>query len=147
MLIEAARHLCGIAAATSLEFDDQTSDPVITLIDEQHNVVRKGGTMRLGSYTCALREGTMARQYYGAAEVEERHRHRYEFNNQYQKSLQEQGVVFSGVCPHNNLVEVAELEGHPFMIGVQFHPEYRATPLKPHPLLSAFMAVIKKRTS
>jgi CTP synthase len=145
MLIESARNLCGISAATSLEFDTETSDPVITLIDDQHNVVRKGGTMRLGTYKCALRAGSKAALYYGADVVEERHRHRYEFNNEYKKQLEAQGVVFSGVCPQNNLVEVAELSGHPFMIAVQFHPEYRATPLLPHPLLSAFMRVVKKK--
>jgi len=145
MLIEAARHLCGITAATSLEFDENTPDPVITLIDEQHKVVRKGGTMRLGTYTCALAAGTQAAQYYAASTVEERHRHRYEFNNGYRKQLEAQGIVFSGICPQNNLVEVAELAGHPFMVGVQFHPEYRATPLQPHPLLMAFMKIVKKR--
>ncbi len=144
MLIESARNVCGVTAATSLEFDEQTSDPVITLIDEQHKVVRKGGTMRLGTYTCALGAGTLAAQYYGAPEVEERHRHRYEFNNGYKKQLEAGGVVFSGICPQNNLVEVAELPEHPFMIGVQFHPEYRATPLQPHPLLSSFMKAVKK---
>jgi CTP synthase len=145
MLIESARNLCGISAATSLEFDTETLDPVITLIDDQHNVVRKGGTMRLGTYKCALKAGSKAALYYEADVVEERHRHRYEFNNEYKKQLEAQGVVFSGVCPQNNLVEVAELAGHPFMIAVQFHPEYRATPLLPHPLLSAFMRVVKKK--
>jgi CTP synthase len=145
MLIEAARNLCGISAATSLEFNTETSDPVITLIDEQYNVVRKGGTMRLGTYECALADGSKAALYYGSRVVEERHRHRYEFNNDYKKRLEAQGVVFSGVCPQNNLVEVAELSGHPFMIAVQFHPEYRATPLQPHPLLSAFMRTIKTK--
>jgi CTP synthase len=143
MLIEAARNLCGVTHATSLEFDSETTDPVITLIDEQQNVVRKGGTMRLGTYTCALAAGSNAALHYGSQTVEERHRHRYEFNNEYKKRLEAQGVVFSGVCPQNNLVEVAEIAQHPFMIGVQFHPEYRATPLQPHPLLSAFMRVVR----
>lgn len=145
MLIEGSRNLCGIKNATSAEFDAETSDPVITMIDDQLKVVRKGGTMRLGTYVCALGKGTKAREYYGSDTVEERHRHRYEFNNAYKAQLEKQGVVFSGICPQNNLVEVAELKDHPFMIGVQFHPEYRATPLKPHPLLSAFMAAVKKK--
>ncbi|MDQ5890324.1 MAG: synthase [Candidatus Dependentiae bacterium] len=145
MLIEAARNLCGIKNATSSEFDDETTDPVITMMDAQQKVVRKGGTMRLGTYTCALGKGTKAREYYGAETVEERHRHRYEFNNNYKKQLEDKGIVFSGICPQNGLVEVSELAGHPFMIGVQFHPEYRATPLQPHPLLSAFMAKVKKK--
>jgi len=147
MLIEAARDLCGISDATSLEFDESTKNPVITLIDEQYKVVRKGGTMRLGTYPCALVEGTLARRCYGADLVEERHRHRYEFNNAYQEALERKGVVFAGRCPDNNLVEVAEITGHPFMIGVQFHPEYRATPLKQHPLFSGFMAAVKKKST
>jgi len=145
MLIEAARHLCGITAATSAEFDEETTEPVISMIDEQQRIVAKGGTMRLGTYPCALGEGSKARQHYGTATVEERHRHRYEFNNGYKARLENQGIVFSGICPQNNLVEVAEIAVHPFMIGVQFHPEYRATPLHPHPLLSAFMAAVKKK--
>lgn len=143
MLIEAARNLAGVTAATSLEFDPETTDPVITLIDAQQKVVRKGGTMRLGSYTCALGKGTKAHQYYGSESVQERHRHRYEFNNAYKKQLEDKGIVFSGTCPDNGLVEVAEYADHPFMMAVQFHPEYQATPLKPHPLIAAFMAAVK----
>ncbi|MDQ5940541.1 MAG: synthase [Candidatus Dependentiae bacterium] len=145
MLIEAARNLCGLKEATSTEFDVETPDPVITMIDEQHKVVRKGGTMRLGTYTCALAQGSKACEFYGSDSVDERHRHRYEFNNTYKNQLEGKGVRFSGICPQNNLVEVAEMTDHPFMIGVQFHPEYRATPLVPHPLLSAFMAQVKKK--
>jgi len=144
MLIEAARHLCNIIDATSLEFDPETPNPVITLIDEQQRVVRKGGTMRLGGYQCDLSAGSRARECYGAAQVEERHRHRYEFNNVYKEQLEAEGVLFSGHCPDNGLVEVAEITEHPFMVAVQFHPEYRATPLKPHPLLSGFMMAVKK---
>ena len=144
LVIEVARHLCGIADATSLEFDDATANPVITLIDEQYNVVSKGGTMRLGTYQCALTDGSKAAAAYDSLLIEERHRHRYEFNNNYKQQLNRSGLLFSGICPDNGLAEVAELKEHPFMIGVQFHPEYRATPLQPHPLLSAFMKAVKK---
>jgi len=144
LVIEVARHLCGIADATSLEFDDSTANPVITLIDEQYNVVSKGGTMRLGTYQCALVDGSKAAAAYDSSLIEERHRHRYEFNNNYKQQLNGAGLLFSGICPDNGLAEVAELKEHPFMTGVQFHPEYRATPLQPHPLLSAFMKAVKK---
>jgi CTP synthase len=144
LVIEVARHMCGIADATSLEFDDATEHPVITLIDEQYNVVSKGGTMRLGTYQCVLVDGSKAAAAYESSLIEERHRHRYEFNNNYKQQLNSAGLLFSGICPDNGLAEVAELKEHPFMIGVQFHPEYRATPLQPHPLLSAFMKAIKK---
>jgi CTP synthase len=145
MLIEAARNLLKLPDATSTEFDVDTPDPVITMIDEQHKVVRKGGTMRLGAYTCDLTKGSKAREFYGVDSVEERHRHRYEFNNQYKKDLEKAGVVFSGTCPDNGLVEVAEYADHPFMMSVQCHPEYRATPLNPHPLLKAFMAAVVEK--
>lgn len=142
MLIEAAQTLLKLPEATSTEFDVDAKHPVITMINEQHKVVRKGGTMRLGAYTCDLGKGTKAREFYGVDSVEERHRHRYEFNNAYKKDLEKHGVVFSGICPDNGLVEVAEYADHPFMMGVQCHPEYRATPLNPHPLLKAFMAAV-----
>ena len=100
--------------------------------------------MRLGTYQCALVDGSKAAAAYDSSLIEERHRHRYEFNNNYKQQLNGAGLLFSGICPDNGLAEVAELKEHPFMIGVQFHPEYRATPLQPHPLLSAFMKAVKK---
>jgi CTP synthase len=140
MLIEAARSLCALPDATSTEFDAETKNPIISMINEQMEVVAKGGTMRLGSYECALQESSKARALYGADSVQERHRHRYEFNNKYAQQLEQKGVLFSGRCPANGLVEVAEYADHPFMVAVQFHPEYCSTPLKPHPLIAGFVA-------
>ena len=145
MLIEAARNLGGYLNATSAEFDPDTTEPVISMIDEQCRVVSKGGTMRLGAYPCDLKPGSKARELYQSDSVEERHRHRYEFNNAYKEALEAQGIIFSGTCPKNGLVEVAEYADHPFMMAVQFHPEYRATPLNPHPLLKAFIAQVCKK--
>lgn len=142
MLIEAARELAGITKATSYEFDEQAQEPVISMMDSQQKVVSKGGTMRLGAYECALKDGSKARELYGAPSVEERHRHRFEFNNDYKNRLEDKHVVFSGTCPQNGLVEIAEYDDHPFMMAVQFHPEYRATPLSPHPLIKAFMTAV-----
>jgi len=142
MLIEAARSLLGLLQASSIEFDIATPDPIITLIDEQQRVVRKGGTMRLGAYPCLVTQNSHAFQAYQAERIEERHRHRYEFNNDYRAVLEEQGVVVTGMCPVNGLAEIIEYVNHPFMVGVQFHPEYISTPLQPHPLLCLFMQTI-----
>jgi len=142
MLVEAARSLLGKEKAASSEIDPETPDPIITMMDGQQQVVSKGGTMRLGSYPCQLKKGSRAHTYYGADHVEERHRHRYEFNSAYQADLEAQGVIFSGVCPDNSLVEIVELKDHPFMMGVQFHPEYCSSPRKPHPLIGAFVGAV-----
>lgn len=146
MIIELARSVLKLKGASSTEFDKKTKHPVITLLDEQAKVTTKGASMRLGSYTCTLVPKTKAYKAYGKKEVEERHRHRYEFNNAYKDRFEESGVVFSGIYKKKNLVEISEYTAHKFMVGVQFHPEFLSTPLKPHPLFKAFMeAVINKK--
>jgi CTP synthase len=140
MCIEFARHILNDSHAHSFEFDPQTKNPIISLMDTQFNVTQKGGTMRLGSYPCAIRSETKTSQAYGAATlIHERHRHRYEFNNSYRTELEKAGMVFSGLSPDGNLVEIVELKDHPFMIGAQFHPEFLSRPEKAHPLFDAFI--------
>jgi len=126
--------------AHSTEFDPQTPHPVIALLDEQRKVSKKGGTMRLGSQPCQLKMGSMAAHLYGAFVVNERHRHRYEFNNAYREQFESAGFVFSGLSPDGKLVEVIELKDHPFFIASQFHPEFQSKPNKPHPLFKGFIA-------
>ncbi len=118
---------------------------MISLLEEQRGVHEMGGTMRLGSYPCRLVPGTKAHQAYGVDEVRERHRHRYEFNNAFQEPLARVGLVASGLSPDGSLVEICELQGHPFMVGTQFHPEFRSRPDRPHPLFREFMAAAKER--
>ena len=141
-VIELARHRLGLEKASSTEFDPETPDPVISLLSEQRGIKDMGGTMRLGSYNCELREGTRAYAAYGNKMIEERHRHRYEFNNAYRERLEkEAGLVVSGT--HNLgdhvLVEIAELKDHPWFCASQFHPEFKSTPLKPQPLFRDFV--------
>ncbi len=143
MLIESARSLLGLKGAGSTEIEKQLKDPVISLLEEQEGVNHKGASMRLGVFLCSLVPGTVAQAAYGMKEVKERHRHRYEFNNAYKKPLEEKGYVFSGMYKEKNLVEIAELKGHRFMLGTQFHPEFLSTPLTPHPLFLAFLKAIK----
>ncbi len=138
-VIEYARNMLGLAQANSLEFDPATPHPVVTLMESQVNVQDKGGTMRLGAYKCALKAGSLAQKLYGKDEVHERHRHRYEVNNQYRGKLQEAGLVFSGHNPELNLVEMIELNDHPHFVGCQFHPEFKSKPFAPHPLFSGFI--------
>lgn len=147
MLIEIARSLGKMAGASSMELNPKTENPVITLLDEQQDVTSKGATMRLGSYLCAVRPGSKAHKAYKEQEISERHRHRYEFNNDFKQRLEAVGVIFSGVNPAQNLVEIAELEGHPFMVGVQFHPEFQSRPIRPHPLYTAHIEAILKQKS
>jgi CTP synthase len=139
-VIEFAQDVLALRRANSLEFDQQTPTPVITLMDEQRNVVEMGGTMRLGAYPCILAEGSLAAKAYGATKVMERHRHRYEFNNAYREAFMNRGFVFSGLSPDGKLVEIAELKDHPWFLAVQFHPEFKSKPLAPHPLFAAFVA-------
>ena len=138
-VIEYARNVLSLSSANSLEFDEKTPHPVVTLMEGQVNVQDKGGTMRLGAYKCALKPGTLAHRLYARDEVPERHRHRFEVNNQYRGRLQEAGLVFSGVNPELNLVEMIELNEHPHFVGCQFHPEFQSKPLAPHPLFSGFI--------
>ncbi len=139
MVVEAARAALGSEEANSSEFAPETPHPVISLLSEQEGVQEKGGTMRLGYYPCRLVPGTRAHRAYGVDDIEERHRHRYEFNNAYRDVLAEAGLVGSGLSPDGQLVEICELVDHPFMVGSQFHPEFRSRPLRPHPLFREFV--------
>ncbi|MCS7276945.1 MAG: CTP synthase [Dehalococcoidia bacterium] len=145
MVMEYARHVLGWEGAHSTEFDPETPYPVICLMEEQLGVTEKGGTMRLGSYPCQLRPGTVARQVYGTDLVMERHRHRYEFNNRYRDQLERAGLICSGTSPDGELVEVCEVQGHPFMVGSQFHPEFRSRPGRPHPLFLGLIGAALER--
>jgi CTP synthase len=145
MVVEAARLAFAEDTPNSTEFDPDTPYPVISLLEEQRGVHEMGGTMRLGSYPCRLVPGTKAHQAYGVEEVRERHRHRYEFNNAFQEPLARVGLIASGLSPDGSLVEICELQGHPFMVGTQFHPEFRSRPDRPHPLFREFMAAAKER--
>ena len=138
--IEFARNVLRLEGAHSTEFNQQTPHPVIALLDEQKKVSKKGGTMRLGSQPCQLAMDSMAAHLYGAFVVNERHRHRYEFNNAYRERFESAGFVFSGLSPDAKLVEVIELKDHPFFIASQFHPEFQSKPNKPHPLFKGFIA-------
>ncbi len=138
--IEFARHVLKLENAHSTEFDPATPHPVIGLLDEQKQVSKKGGTMRLGAQPCQLVMGTRANHLYGAFLVNERHRHRYEFNNSYRELFEANGFIFSGTSPDGKLVEVIELKDHPFFLASQFHPEFRSKPNKPHPLFKGFIA-------
>ncbi len=140
MCIELARSVLGNDEANSTEFDRNCEHPVISLMPDQHEMTDMGGTMRLGAYPARLVAGTKARAAYGQDLISERHRHRWEFNNAYRDLLQGAGMVFSGLSPNGRLVEIAELSNHPFMIGSQFHPEFKSRPNRPHPLFDAFMA-------
>jgi CTP synthase len=138
-VIEYARSILKLPQANSLEFDEKTSDPVVSLMESQVGVAEKGGTMRLGAYDCSLTKGSLAHRLYGAEVISERHRHRFEVNNRYRARLQEAGLVFSGMNESLDLVEMIELADHPHFIGCQFHPEFQSKPFKPHPLFSGFI--------
>ncbi|MCI0393309.1 MAG: CTP synthase, partial [Chloroflexi bacterium] len=144
MCIELARHIVSSDEPNSTEFDAKTAHPVISLMPDQHGLADMGGTMRLGIYPCELTPGTQAAAAYGVEVVQERHRHRWEFNNAYRDLLGQHGLLFSGLSPDGRLVEIAELAGHPFMLGCQFHPEFKSRPNRPHPLFAAFLAAAVK---
>jgi CTP synthase len=137
--LEFARHVCGLKDAESREFKRVSKNYVIDLMKEQESVSQKGGTMRLGAYPCALKPKTLARNIYGKNDISERHRHRYEFNNDYRPIFEKNGMVFSGEFLEKKLVEIMELPGHPWFLGCQFHPEFKSRPLEPHPLFSDFI--------
>ncbi len=139
-VVEFARNVGGLADACSSEFKPECANPVIHLMEEQKGVSRKGGTMRLGAYPCTLAKGTFAQKAYGATEISERHRHRYEFNNAYREKLAAGGLVLSGIYKDGDLVEMVEIPDHPWFVGCQFHPEFKSKPLSPHPLFRAFIA-------
>jgi CTP synthase len=138
-VVEFSRNVLGLGSSNSLEFNEHTPHPVVTLMESQVKVQDKGGTMRLGSYACALKQGSLAHKLYGEDVIHERHRHRYEVNNAYRGRLQEAGLVVSGHNPDLNLVEMIELPDHPYFVGCQFHPEFKSKPFAPHPLFSGFI--------
>ncbi len=143
-VVEFARHVCGLPGANSSEIDPGCTSPVIHLMEDQTHISDKGGTMRLGAYPCDLVPGTKAAAAYGVEMVCERHRHRYELNNDYLKRLEEKGMTIAGVYREKNLVEIVELPDHPWEMGVQFHPEFRSRPVKPHPLFCGFIGAAVK---
>jgi CTP synthase len=138
-VIEFARNVVGLKDANSTEFESNCPHPVVCMLDEQYAIVEKGGTMRLGSYPCVLVEGSRAHKAYGSLIVHERHRHRYEFNNQYRHQFAANGLLVTGASPNGQLVEVIELRDHPWFVAVQCHPEFRSKPTKPHPLFAGFI--------
>jgi CTP synthase len=139
LVIEFARNVCGLAQANSTEFDPATPDRVIYKLRELKGVDELGGTMRLGAYPCNLAENSFAREAYGKREIQERHRHRYEFNREYEDVLKRHGLRLTGETPDGVYVEICELEDHPWFLGCQFHPEFKSKPLEPHPLFRAFV--------
>ncbi len=143
--IEFARNVCGLTGADTTENRPDCLHPVIYLMEEQKAVTDKGATMRLGGWPCKLTDDSLARQAYGAEQISERHRHRYEFNNAYREVFEANGMRFSGISPDGKLVEIIELAGHPWFLAVQFHPEFRSTPVKPHPLFAAFIEASMKK--
>ena len=145
MVIDFARQVLGVDDVNSSEFDRATPNPVIDLMPDQREIADMGGTMRLGLYPCVLQPGTLAAEAYGVPQVQERHRHRFEFNNAYREALGKAGMRFSGLSPDGRLVEIAELADHPFMVGTQFHPEFLSRPNRPHPLFVAFLKAVKEK--
>jgi CTP synthase len=145
--IEFARHMCGMKTANTAEVNPDSPDLIIHIMPDQEGLVRQkkyGGTMRLGAYPCVLKPGTIARAAYGKKLISERHRHRYELNNDYREQLEKAGLIISGTSPDNKLVEIIELKNHPFFVATQFHPEFKTRPLAPHPLFREFIrAAIK----
>lgn len=142
MAVEFARHACHIKDANSTEIDSDTPDPVISLLSEQRSVQDVGGTMRLGKYPCRLVKGSKAHQAYGQDVILERHRHRYEFNNKYKETMEKAGFIFSGTLDGGTLCEISEVKDHPWMVGVQFHPEFKSKPTEPHPLFKDFIKAL-----
>ncbi|HEY6462363.1 MAG TPA: CTP synthase [Polyangiaceae bacterium] len=144
-VVEYARHVAGLEHANSSEFEKETPNAVIDLMPEQRGIRNKGATMRLGAYPCVLVPGSLAADAYGATEISERHRHRYEFSNDFRDKLVEAGLILSGTSPDKRLVEMIELREHPFFVGCQFHPEFKSRPLSPHPLFARFVRAALER--
>ena len=138
-VVEYARHVAGLVHANSTEFDKDCKEAVIDLLPEQRNLKNKGATMRLGAFPCTLLAGSLSAEVYGTLEISERHRHRYEFANEFRDQLAEAGLILSGTSPDKKLVEMVELKGHPYFLACQFHPEFKSRPLQPHPLFSGFV--------
>ena len=139
-VIEYARHVLGLKDANSGEFDSTTRNKVIDYMPGQYDDINKGGTLRLGSYPCEIQKGTTMERWYKTPVINERHRHRYEFNNDYRKKMEEAGLTLSGISPDGLLVETVELSDYPFYVGVQYHPEFKSRPNKPHPLFLGFIS-------
>jgi CTP synthase len=137
--IEFARNVCGLEGANSTEFDLDTPHPVISLLDNQRDITQKGASMRLGTWPTIIREGTLGRQVYGADQIFERHRHRYEFNRDYEEQMVAKGFIIAGTSPDGKLVELIELRDHPWFLACQFHPEFKSKPNQPHPLFKGFL--------
>jgi CTP synthase len=146
-VIEFGRNVLGLEKANSTEFNNKTPYPVIDMMEDQKKISGMGGTMRLGSYECSIAPGTLAHKIYGTEEISERHRHRYEFNNKFLDDYQQAGLVQSGVNARGHLVEIVELTGHPWFVGVQFHPEYKSTVANPHPLFVSFVKAAIKHSA
>ena len=138
-VVEFARNVCGLVGANSSEFDPNSPHPVIHLMETQKGIDAKGGTMRLGAYPCILQDDSLAVKLYGRKKISERHRHRYEFNNNYIERFTAQGMVLSGRSPDGKLVEIVELKDHPWFLGCQFHPEFKSRPMDGHPLFKGFI--------
>jgi CTP synthase len=139
-VIEYSRNVLGLTDANSTEMDAGTAHAVIDLMEEQKTITEKGGTMRLGAWKCDLKEGSLAHSIYDLPQINERHRHRYEYNSDYAQELEKAGLISSGINPDTGLVEIVEIRNHPFFIGVQYHPEYKSTVANPHPLFVSFVA-------
>ena len=142
--VEFARNVLNMPTAHSTEMNPDTHNAVICMMEEQKAVTQKGGTMRLGAYDCEIRSGSQAAAIYGSTHISERHRHRYEFNNEYMEAFEKAGMIPVGKNPSTGLVEIVEIEDHPFFIGTQFHPEYKSTVENPHPLFVAFIKAAKE---
>ena len=143
-VVEFARNVCGLSGANSSEFDPGSPNPVIHLMEDQKHLDKLGGTMRLGTYPCELLPGSRSSEAYSLDQVHERHRHRYEFNNQYRERLEKAGMKVAGINPELDLVEIMELSDHPWFVGVQFHPEFKSRPVRPHPLFMGFVNAVLK---
>ena len=138
-VIEYARNVLGLKGANSTEMDEKTAHPVIDLMEEQKSITDKGGTMRLGAWSCNLENDSIAMDVYNKPQIKERHRHRYEYNSEYRERLEAAGMRASGINPETGLVEIIELPKHSWFVGVQYHPEYKSTVASPHPLFVAFV--------
>ena len=143
--IEYARNVCGLKKANSLELDETTNYPIISLMESQKKITQKGGTMRLGNYACELEDGSISKSLYNKKEIVERHRHRFEFNDEYKELFIEKGMKFTGTGPENRLVEIMEIPNHPWFVGCQFHPEFKSSPIMPHPLFMGFIKAALKQ--
>jgi CTP synthase len=145
--VVAVARQAGLKLANTVEVDENTPDPIIHIMPGQEQLWGTGGTMRLGNYPCKLARGTLARELYGRASIVERHRHRYEVNNDYRRLLTENGLILSGLSPDGQLVEIIEMrKKHPFFLASQFHPEFKSRPSRPHPMFDGFIATLKKRS-